>query len=110
KLYVTWQGLTARREYPGLFSSGEYTPIEVTGARREHVFAFARRHEGRTAVVALPRLIARLAPAEGSLAVGPDVWQDTRLVLPEDGPHASLRNRFTGETIAPTQELEKATL
>ena len=30
KLYVTWQALTCRREYRGLFSVGEYMPIEVT--------------------------------------------------------------------------------
>jgi (1->4)-alpha-D-glucan 1-alpha-D-glucosylmutase len=104
KLYVTWQGLTCRRELPGLFSAGEYTPVEVTGAGREHVFAFVRRHGGRTAVVAVPRLVAGLTPAQGAQPVGPDVWQDTRLLLPAELSSARFRNRFTGETIAPAAD------
>ena len=49
------RSLRCRRDHPGLFTAGEYIPAEATGARGEHVFAFARRH-GDRAVVAVPRL------------------------------------------------------
>ena len=42
KLYVTWRGLRCRREHPGLFTTGDYLPVEATGTRHEHVFSFVR--------------------------------------------------------------------
>ena len=60
KLFVTSRLLQLRREHPGLFTAGEYVPLHAQGERAAHVFAFARRHEGRTAVVVIPRLAAKL--------------------------------------------------
>ena len=99
KLYVTWRGLTCRRERAGLFSAGEYLPAEIRGQRRDHVFAFARRDGGRLAVVAVPRLLTRLA-GDGALPVGESVWRDTQLRIPGVAGGRSLRNLFTGETMS----------
>jgi (1->4)-alpha-D-glucan 1-alpha-D-glucosylmutase len=97
KLFVTSQALRARRDNPGLFSEGEYLAAEVTGRRRDHVFAFARRHGGRAAVVAVPRLVT-----------GDASWDDTRLVFKqgEVDPRARYANLFTGETLLATRNAD----
>ncbi len=59
KLYLHYEVLRCRRAHPGLFSVGDYTPIEVHGSRREHVFAFARRHGEAMALVAVPLFTTR---------------------------------------------------
>jgi (1->4)-alpha-D-glucan 1-alpha-D-glucosylmutase len=88
KLFVTARLLHARRSHPGLFSAGEYLPLEATGPRRDNVFAFIRRSGGRSAVVAVPRLVTRIARHAKS--------DNGRLVV-RGGPH--FRNLFTGETV-----------
>ncbi|HLL89881.1 MAG TPA: malto-oligosyltrehalose synthase, partial [Tepidisphaeraceae bacterium] len=72
KLYATARALHARRQYPGLFTTGDYTPLTATGPGAEHLFAFARRHGTATAVAAVPRLPAKLEQRGG--------WADTRLI------------------------------
>jgi (1->4)-alpha-D-glucan 1-alpha-D-glucosylmutase len=98
KLYLTWRALTCRREHAGLFSSGEYLPLEVIGAKNDFVFAFARRMDRQCAVVAVPRLLATLVPDTERMPLGTDVWQETALALPEL-PARKLWNIFTGEKL-----------
>jgi (1->4)-alpha-D-glucan 1-alpha-D-glucosylmutase len=98
KLYVMWQALRARQDHRGLFAEGEYIPLSATGAKANHLFAFTRRHEGATAVVAVPRLPARLNPNPNR----PVAWGDTRLALTDlkdDGPW---RDAFTGRELTAT--------
>ena len=103
KLLVTWQALLTRRNHPGLFTTGDYLPLDATGPRRDHLFAFARRHGERRAVVAVPRLLTRLMP-DGQLPAGPEVWRDTQLVMPATDRETTFRNVFTGErmTVSPS--------
>ena len=108
KLYLTTQGLRCRRDHAALFASGDYVPLGVIGARRDHVCAFARRLGGIWAVAVVPRLAgptgggswagtARtrrgwLRPIRAMtcqplrLPLGVDVWGDTTLALPSDAP------------------------
>jgi (1->4)-alpha-D-glucan 1-alpha-D-glucosylmutase len=97
KLFVTWQGLCCRRDHPGLFSAGEYVPLEVTGSMAGHAFAFLRRRDRDVAVVVVPRLVTRLLPQGTGLPVG-DVWGDTRVVLPAEARRA-FRHVVTGERL-----------
>jgi (1->4)-alpha-D-glucan 1-alpha-D-glucosylmutase len=103
KMYVTWRALHARRDNPGLFTAGEYLPVDVVGPRRDHVCAFVRRQNGALAVAAAPRLMTRLVPEVGGLPVGAAVWEDTRLLLPGAEPGRRLRNVFTGEEVVPAE-------
>jgi (1->4)-alpha-D-glucan 1-alpha-D-glucosylmutase len=96
KLHVTWRALQARREFPGLFSQGEYCPLEITGEKRRHLFAFARRLGTQSAVVLIPRLIAHLAPTEGELSLANIGWADTSVSI-EPGPR--WKDAFTGQTV-----------
>jgi (1->4)-alpha-D-glucan 1-alpha-D-glucosylmutase len=98
KMYLTWRALHARRDNPGLFTTGEYLPCEAVGARADHVCAFVRRHEGRVALAAAPRLVTRLAPDDG-LPLGTAAWADTRLTVPGVEPGRRLRNLLTGEEL-----------
>jgi (1->4)-alpha-D-glucan 1-alpha-D-glucosylmutase len=95
KMYVTWRALQARRASPGLFAEGEHMPAESVGARAQHVFGFARRHEGRVAVVIVPRLMTKVVRDAG-LPVGRDVWGDTVMHFPGLN-RVRLRNALTGE-------------
>jgi (1->4)-alpha-D-glucan 1-alpha-D-glucosylmutase len=99
KLYVTWRALTARRDHPGLFAEGEYFPLPAEGEKARHLFAFARRLGGAAAVVAVPRLVARLT-LDGSPPLGKE-WADTRA----DASAlrcAAWRDALTGRRLAAT--------
>jgi (1->4)-alpha-D-glucan 1-alpha-D-glucosylmutase len=71
--------LEFRHRAPALFSDGSYEPLEVTGARSRHVLAFLRHHEGRAAMVIVPRLVATGVSGH---ALVPDAgwWGDTTVV------------------------------
>ncbi len=94
KLYVTYRGLNFRRRHEDLLKRGDYLPLEASGPAAEHVCAFARRHNGQTAVVVAPRLVLGLQ-AIGQPIWQPEAWKDTVLTLPAGaGPW---QNVFTGE-------------
>jgi len=72
---ITRAGLALRRRDPDVFAHGAYVPVEVTGRHADRAVAFARVHEGRWVLAAVPRLTAKL-----------DGWADTGLVLPDGAP------------------------
>ena len=105
KLFVHVRALTLRRHDPELFERGDYLPLKVTGARAAHLCAFARRLEGRLAVVLAPRLYLKLMGAARAADDGPqrpplgaEVWADTAVHLPSN-PGAPLRNILDGAEV-----------
>jgi (1->4)-alpha-D-glucan 1-alpha-D-glucosylmutase len=60
KLAWTRHLLKARSELSEVFAHGGYQPLEVTGAHRDHVIAFARRHGDDVAIVAVGKTLAPL--------------------------------------------------
>jgi (1->4)-alpha-D-glucan 1-alpha-D-glucosylmutase len=98
KLYVTARVLGCRREHPGLFTTGAYVPLAGAGEKSEHLFAFARHAGDAWAIVAVPRLLTRLAPNVAQAPLGPEVWGETCLELPE-APDLRWENVFTGERL-----------
>ena len=109
KLYLTWRCLNVRRRLPALFQGGIYLPLRGTGARAEHVCAFARRSERQAAIVVAPRLFVRLM-AEAALPLGAAVWQDTCVELPADLAGMHMTNALTGERCPLEQQGGKARL
>jgi (1->4)-alpha-D-glucan 1-alpha-D-glucosylmutase len=95
KLYLLWKALTARRSAPAVFQYGEYQPLPVEGARRDHVLAFARALGRHWYVAVMPRFLTSVVP-EGTLPLGPEVWLDTRVKLPGEAPSRWI-DVFTGE-------------
>jgi (1->4)-alpha-D-glucan 1-alpha-D-glucosylmutase len=104
KLYVIWQSLHWRRAHASLFFAGDYIPLEASGARHEHVFAFGRLHERQVAVVLVPRLLTRLLSGHLEVPCGAQIWGDTRIVIPERLSSPAYRHLFTGETITPVRQ------
>jgi (1->4)-alpha-D-glucan 1-alpha-D-glucosylmutase len=103
KLFVTWQGLRQRRRWPGLFTVGDYVPLEATGPAAEHVFAFLRCREQTWALTAVPRLLTRLV-SKDQWPLGPEVWGETVLHLPAPAVARRFTNVFTGEEIVAASE------
>jgi (1->4)-alpha-D-glucan 1-alpha-D-glucosylmutase len=95
KLYLTSRALAFRRENADLFADGEYLALSAAGARSEHVVAFARRKGKVWALVAVPRLLAKLSPV-GKPPLGAGVWGKDVLSLPRESPDIWL-NVLTGE-------------
>lgn len=94
KMYILWRSLQARRRFPGLFTFGEYLPLEVRGEYSDHVFAFARRQEAATAIVAVPRCLTILGP-DLVLPLG-ERWGDTWLAYSEQAEPMSWIDQFSG--------------
>jgi (1->4)-alpha-D-glucan 1-alpha-D-glucosylmutase len=104
KLYVTYRALHCSREHPGLFTSGEFIPLDAGGARQEHVFGFIRRAGNKRALAVVPRLFTKLVPSVNHLPCGRDLWQDTVLQLPDTDAKERWQNIFTGEAVAASSQ------
>ncbi|HEY0611478.1 MAG TPA: hypothetical protein VGD35_17525 [Chitinophaga sp.] len=87
KLYVTWKALQLRREYPALFTKGEYIPIYSDNAHA--VIAYARRYDDQWCLVVAP-LMAACRHGEEEVR--------SRIALPGGAP-LEWRNVFTDEAI-----------
>lgn len=110
KLWLTCKALNFRRENRELFESGDYLPLEASGEKERHVCAFARRRNGKSAIVVAPRFFATLVPEPGTLPCGEGIWGEAFLVMPEEAPGSRFRNVFTGETVAAVGREGKAAL
>jgi (1->4)-alpha-D-glucan 1-alpha-D-glucosylmutase len=110
KLHLTYKALNFRRDNRELFESGRYLPLTVEGVHQEHVCTFERSVDGASFLVVVPRLCLRLIIDENGLPLGPEVWQETRLLLPPDSGGSSYRNIFTGEILQPLHAAEGASL
>ena len=98
KLYVTWKTLAFRGEFSALFQRGEYIALSTSGPNANHIVGFARKHEGRVALVAAPRLCAQLMGDRYDTICHEAIWRDTTLAVPDFGA-ACYHNVFTGECI-----------
>jgi (1->4)-alpha-D-glucan 1-alpha-D-glucosylmutase len=61
KLAWTRHLLKLRTELSDVFAHGDYQPLEVTGAHRDHVIAFARRRGRNAAIVAVAKSFALMS-------------------------------------------------
>ena len=61
KLAWTRHLLKLRTELADVFTHGDYQPLEVSGPHRDHVIAFARRHGGDAAIVAVAKSFAPMS-------------------------------------------------
>jgi (1->4)-alpha-D-glucan 1-alpha-D-glucosylmutase len=104
KLYVTYRALHCRRDQASLFCAGEYLPLTCKGKSAQHLFAFARHHEGAWAIVVVPRLLARLVPDMNDAPLGESVWSDTTVSLPPMERSMQWGNVFTGEKVVAREE------
>jgi (1->4)-alpha-D-glucan 1-alpha-D-glucosylmutase len=61
KLAWTRHLLKLRTELADVFTQGDYQPVPVSGPHRDHVIAFARRHGGQAAIVAVAKALAPMS-------------------------------------------------
>jgi len=80
KMWVIYQALQLRREYPERFgTNSSYTPLAAEGSRGDHVIAYLR---GDTVATIVPRWTTKVSGA----------WRDTYVSLPQ----GIWKNRLTG--------------
>ena len=94
KMFLTAELLRFRRDHQALFTCGEYIPVPCEGRLTNHVVAFVRRNGGNAAIVVVPRLVCGLLQGKTQVPCGA-VWEDTRLVLPDDLRSARFRDRLS---------------
>jgi maltooligosyltrehalose synthase len=75
--------------------------LNTEGERHEHVVSFARMHQGKTAIVAVPRLTFTMLNGEPRMARAED-WGATRVVVPQGLARRQLKNALTGERVEVT--------
>ena len=97
KLFLISTALETRKQHSDIFQMGAYTPLVVSGKLRDHLIAFLREYDGKRSVTIAPRFFVSLVE-EGKLPLGSEVWQDTRVVMP-DIVSANWRNTLSGEII-----------
>jgi (1->4)-alpha-D-glucan 1-alpha-D-glucosylmutase len=100
KMYLVGTTLCLRAEQPDIFQRGNYIPIEVKGGKADHVVAFIRKLENARVLVVVPRLIASLLGDREILPIGPQVWEDTHILLPACGCDQQYRNVLTGDILS----------
>ena len=99
KLYLIWRVLEFRNRHRPLFDKGAYVPLAADGSKKEHVCAFARISGDELAIVIVPRLVAALVKGIAQLPLGPEVWADTTLRLPDSPTNDGFLNILTNERL-----------
>ncbi len=110
KLWLILQTLRFRRRHEDLFLAGEYVPLQGTGPRRDHLFAFARLHNDAAAVTVIPRLLTVLLPDPSLLPVGEALWAETGITVPSWKPGSAYRNVLTGARLRTISEGDRQIL
>lgn len=110
KLYMTYRTLSYRRDHADLFRGGAYLPLDGEGHAQAHVCAFARQGESGFVIIVVPRLLAPLLSDAHRPPVGPQVWQDSWIVVPSHLAIRSYHNLFTGEIVTSLQQEGKMVL
>ena len=123
KLAWTRHLLKLRTEMADVFTEGDYQPLQVTGPHREHIIAFARRHERDAAIVAVARSFAPFTDAgrswpraeafEGAIDINGYSVNDSSGALPLSGlfrplPVALLRAKVQRATRSARKRRERA--
>lgn len=85
KLWLTHLLLNERKSSAELFEKGSYIPLKVKGKHKEHVLAFARRHQQNLYIIAVPLHLALLCNDQQT-ALDNISWKNTRIVLPDGTP------------------------
>lgn len=81
KILYTMKSLIFRRKHKEVFTSGEYIPLEVKGAREHNVIAFICKHGKDISLTASGRYYTEWGLNE-KIELGPQFWADTEIVLP----------------------------
>lgn len=98
KLFLTQETLRIRKQQSLLFQKGRYLPLKVVGSKADHICAFAREYDGRSIIVAAPRLCAVLLGDNFDSPSNPSLWEDTALEIPFT-EKVCFHRAFTGDCV-----------
>jgi len=98
KLFVLAESLRLRQRQPGLFRSGGYRALDLTGPRAQAAVAFAREQEQSVVVACAPRYTLSALESPEGLA---GAYGSTFLDLPEAYAGMMFRSVFTGRQVRP---------
>ncbi|HEY0707327.1 MAG TPA: malto-oligosyltrehalose synthase [Polyangia bacterium] len=96
KVLLTHTLLDLRRTHGDLFTRGAYVPLEVDGDRREQVIAFARRWQGKLAIIVTGRFFAEAAGSDPTLTKVAAGFARTAVLLPPELRPGALHDAITG--------------
>jgi (1->4)-alpha-D-glucan 1-alpha-D-glucosylmutase len=99
KFHIHQSVLKLQKQYPGLFTTGEYLPLRTGGSKAAHIFAFARSDERCFAIIAIPRLIAGISKTPEDFGGHREIWADTYIELPEGACGRDFRNLLTNTPV-----------
>ena len=85
KFFLIYQALRARKENVAVFKKGAYLPLRTEGKFKTCVIAYVRMYEGTWIITIVPRFLTKLIK-EGEYPFGEEIWEDTRVILPENAP------------------------
>ncbi|MET0530011.1 MAG: malto-oligosyltrehalose synthase [Microvirga sp.] len=97
KQYVLKKLLQDRAQTPGLYSEGDYQPLEIRGDRSDHLIAYVRQWRRETVVVIVPRFWASLTSGNRP-DPDPKAWNGVTITL----PHGRWVNVITGKPLKTT--------
>ena len=100
KLYVLSRSLQLRRSMNDVFIEGNYQPLVIRGAQKQHLLAFRRSWHQQEVIVLIPLGIANLS-LTNFLPLGETCWKDTEVLLPS-AENTEWRNVFTQQMITAT--------
>ncbi|MFH1440467.1 MAG: malto-oligosyltrehalose synthase [Candidatus Omnitrophota bacterium] len=83
KLYLIYSLLQARKQRQDFFQNAAYIPLEVEGAYKNNIIAFARKYNNDCAIFAAARFFTSLVK-EDALPLGIQVWADTNIIIPKE--------------------------
>jgi (1->4)-alpha-D-glucan 1-alpha-D-glucosylmutase len=98
KLFVTSRALCFRKAHADLMTHGSYLPLRAAGRRQNHVVAFARSLNQRSAIAVSGRFFMSLG-APGRVPVGEQAWGDSVLMLRRDLARTAYRDIFSQTTL-----------
>jgi (1->4)-alpha-D-glucan 1-alpha-D-glucosylmutase len=99
KLYLIYKALNFRKQFKRLFDDGNYIPLELWGGREQNVCAFARQLGNDVAIIAVPRLLAKILKDPGQFPFEKEVWGDSFLTNPFGEKDIQYLNIFTDERL-----------
>ena len=97
KMFLMWKALAVRKNSPDLFQKGDYQPLEIQGAFKDNVIAFARTYEKQFIITVAPRFFTDII-SEDQLPLGETVWKDTSVVL-DNKFSQNMTNCITGKSL-----------
>jgi (1->4)-alpha-D-glucan 1-alpha-D-glucosylmutase len=96
KLRLIRAGLALRALYRNVFERGRYQPLELSGARAQHLVAYARILGQDVIVAVAPRLVLGMLEGQSVPLVPADRWAATRLHLSSEMKCCVWRDVVTG--------------